>query len=79
MPTIVSMERNIQLGSRVYLRNAICGEPGCVMRFTPSGKAVVSWPDLQEVGETKHDPSALVLDEGFTVRQIELAFDEVAA
>ena len=73
------MESNIQLGSRVYLRNAICGEPGCVVRFTPYGKAIVSWPDLSEVGETKHDPSALVLDEAFTVRQLSLDYEDVAA
>ena len=37
------MERIIQLGSRVYLKNAIAGEPGCVVGFDRRGYALVEW------------------------------------
>ena len=72
------MERTIQLGSRVYLRNAICGEPGCVVGFE-RGRAVVEWPDMMEMGQTRHRIETLVIDEAFQVYQRDLDFGEMAA
>jgi hypothetical protein len=35
---------------------------------------------MQEIGRwTAHDPESLVVDEAFTVTQLDLSFDEVAA
>jgi len=73
------MHAPIQLGSRVYLRNAIAGDPGCVMEFDRRGRAGVEWPDLIEVGRTFHRLETLVLDEGFHVEQLGLEFDQAAA
>ena len=50
-----------------------------VTRFDPHGKAIIFWPDMPELArETAHDPSSLVIDEAFTVRQLDL-FEEIAA
>ena len=78
----MGMERNSQIGigSRVYLKNAICGEPGCVTGVTRGGKALVEWIDMPEIGrETEHRLDSLVLDEGFTVRQLDISFESQAA
>jgi len=74
------MVASIQHGSRVYLRNAICGVPGCVMDFNRKGQALVDWSaDMPEIGRwTAHDPDSLIIDEAFTVHQLDL-FEEVAA
>ncbi len=75
------METNspIRVGSRIYLANCIAGEPGVVTRFDGSGKAVVFWPDMPELArETTHNLESLILDEAFTVRQLDL-FNEIAA
>jgi len=71
---------SIILGSRVYLRLAVCGEPGCVMDFDKNGRALVDWSaDMPEIGRlTAHDLDTLVVDESFTVRQLDL-FEEIAA
>jgi hypothetical protein len=65
----------------VYLRGAICGQPGCVTSFDRGGKALVDWSaDMPEIGRlTAHVPDTLVLDEAFTVKQLGLDFDEIAA
>lgn len=69
----------IRIGSRVYLRNAIAGDPGCVMSFD-HGKAVVEWADMPELGRhTRHALDSLVLDESFIVSQLDIAFEEQAA
>ncbi len=74
------MESNvtIRLGSRVYLRNAIAGDPGCVTGFTRSGKALVEWYDLDIGRPTEHALSSLVIDEGFRVEQLGLEFERAA-
>ena len=70
----------IRIGSRVYLRNAIAGEPGMIMRFESRGRAVIYWPDLPELArETTHSIDSLVVDEAFKVEQLGLAFEEQAA
>lgn len=70
----------IRIGSRVYLRNAIAGEPGVVMGFERGGKALVDWTDLPEIGRwTSHVIDTLVVDESFRVTQLGLAFEEQAA
>jgi hypothetical protein len=74
------MVASIQHGSRVYLRNAICGEPGCVCGFSRNGKAKVEWFDLPEMGVTEHSLDSLIVDESFTIRQLDLfQFAERAA
>ena len=57
----------IRVGDRVYLRNAIAGEPGCLVGFDRYGRAEIHWPDMPELGHnTFHAPDTLVLDEGYT-------------
>ncbi len=74
------MAASIQAGSRVYLHNAVCGEPGCVCGFSRNGKAQVEWFDLPEMGVTEHTLDSLVVDETFSVRQLDLFnFAEIAA
>lgn len=71
---------SINLGSRVYLRFAVAGEPGCVCAFDKKNRACVEWIDLPEVGRTWHDLDNLIVDEAFTVRQLDLfEFEELAA
>ena len=74
------MDARINLGDRVYLKIAIAGDPGCVVAFDRKGRALVDWSfDMPELNRwTSHDPSSLVVDESFTVRQLDL-FDEIAA
>ncbi len=78
--SIASMETNspIRIGSRVYIRNCVAGEPGCVVAFS-RGKAVVEWYDLDLGRPTEHDPASLVLDESFRVMQLGLDFESQAA
>ena len=77
------MERSskIRLGSRVYLRTAIAGDPGCVVGFTRSGKALVDWSlDMPEIDHpTEHDPINLIVDEAFQIKQLGFEFEEIAA
>ena len=40
------MDARINLGDRVYLKIAVAGDPGCVIGFDRSGKAIVEWYDL---------------------------------
>jgi hypothetical protein len=65
----------------VYLRGCIAGEPGCVVGFDRRGRALVDWSmDMPELGRnTTHDPGSLVVDQAFTVRQLDLDFSEIAA
>ena len=72
------MGATLQLGSRVYLKNAVAGEPGVVCSFE-HGKAVIEWPDMLEAGRTKHDPESLVVDEAFKVEQLSLDYGELVA
>lgn len=72
----MEMLPKIEVGSRVYLRNAIAGEPGVVTKLAPRGRCWVIWPDMPEIGrETFHSADSLVVDEGFTVKQLGLAFE----
>jgi hypothetical protein len=74
------MEQAIHLGSRVYLKLAIAGEPGIVCGFGSNGKVHVEWLDMLEVGVTAHSPDSLIVDETFSVRQLDLfEFAQVAA
>ena len=62
------------------MKLAICGEPGCVMGFDRYGRALVDWVDLPELGRwTTHTVDSLIIDEAFTVTQLDLAFNEQAA
>ena len=74
------MEQAINVGSRIYLRSCIAGEPGCVVGWNRKGWAEIYWPDLYaEMGHnTFHDPNTLIIDEAFVVRQLNL-FEEIAA
>jgi hypothetical protein len=74
------MDARINLGSRVYIRIAVAGVPGVVSGFK-GGKVLVDWSaDMPEIGRwTAHDPESLIVDEAFTVKQLGLAFEEVAA
>lgn len=69
----------IQVGTRVYLAIAVAGEPGCVVAFDRTGKAIVHWPDLGLDHNTHHSLDSLVVDEAFTVKQYALDFEEMAA
>ena len=75
------MSASIILGARVYLRLAVCGEPGCVMDFDRRGRALVDWSaDMPEIGRlTAHDPDTLIVDEAFRVRQLGFEFESAAA
>lgn len=74
------MDARIKVGSRIYLRNAICGEPGMVTRFDARGRAVIFWPDMPELArETTHSVDSLVLDEAFKISQLGFDFGEIAA
>ena len=76
----MSVTNPIRIGSHVYLRNAIVGEPGCVMGIDRRGRAEVYWPDLPELGRnTFHSIDSLEVDSGFMVSQIALDFEEIAA
>jgi len=58
----------IQVGSRVYLRNAVAGEPSVVVKLR-GDRAHVHWPDLPEIDEpTSHKLDSLIVDEGFMAR-----------
>ena len=74
----VSATATIRIGSRVYLRNCVAGEPGCVVAFE-RGKAVVTWPDMPEQQDTRHAVETLEIDTGFRVTQLGLDFGEMAA
>jgi hypothetical protein len=80
MGTVTTMaEQNpIRVGSRVYLRNCVAGEPGCVVGFS-RGKAEVYWPDLDLGRNTFHAIETLEVDTGFVIRQLGLDFEEAAA
>lgn len=70
----------IQVGSRVYLRNAIAGEPGIVHEIDRKGYAKVEWIDIPELGRwTSHSLDSLVLDESFSVSQLGFDFERLAA
>lgn len=72
------MDASIKVGDRVYLANAIAGEPGVVVRITGL-TGYVTWPDMPEITEpTKHKLDTLVVDEGFVARS-NLDFETAAA
>lgn len=68
------MAQEIKLGSRVYLKFCIAGDPGCVVGFDRKGKAIVEWVDLDLGKNTSHHLENLVLDEAFQVTQKEFDF-----
>lgn len=75
----VSEYTTIRVGSRVYLRNCIAGEPGVVIGFERR-KILVEWIDMPEIGRpTKHSPDSLVIDTAFVVSQLGFDFGEMAA
>ena len=76
--TILSMGASIQLGARVYLKNAICGFPGCVVGWDRKGNAIVFWDDLDLGRNTSHSVDSLVVDEAFVVHQLALFGEEAA-
>lgn len=70
----------IRVGSRVYLRNCVAGEPGCVVGFDSRGRAEVMWLDMPELGRTTfHAVDSLEVDTGFVVSQYGFESGEVAA
>lgn len=73
-----AMSASIQVGDRVYLANAVAGEPGVVVVISGE-KAEVHWPDLPELARnTKHRLNTLILDEGFMARS-KLDYETAAA
>ena len=74
----MAVTNTIRVGSRVYLRNCVAGDPGCVIGFE-RGKAVVTWPDMPEQRDTRHSPDSLVIDTAFVVSQKQFDFGEMAA
>jgi hypothetical protein len=80
MTVIAMTERSeIEIGTRVYLKFAIAGDPGCVVGFDARGRALVEWYDLDLGHRTAHDPANLVVDQAFRVAQFHLDFEDVAA
>ena len=75
------MSASILQGSRVYLKNAVAGEPGVVHEIDRRGYASVEWVDVPEIGRwLRHHVDTLVVDEAFTVRQLDLfSLDEELA
>ena len=61
------------------MKLAVAGDPGCVIGFDRTGKAMVEWYDLDLGRPTHHDLDMLILDEGFHVSQLGFDFDEIAA
>lgn len=72
---------SINRGARVYLKIAVCGEPGCIMGFDRRGRALVDWSaDMPEINRlTAHDLDSLIVDEAFTVRQLGFDYESLAA
>ena len=59
------MVAELQIGSKVYIRKAIAGEPGVIVRME-DGAAIVEWADLPEGAHlTVHLVDELVPDESF--------------
>ena len=75
------MSASIKVGSRIYLRHCIAGEPGIVVSIDAKGRARIHWPDLYaEMGrDTFHAVDSLVVDESFRVSQLGFDFGEIAA
>lgn len=65
----------------MYLKLCVAGEPGCVVGFDRRGRALVDWSlDMPEIGRcTAHALDTLVVDEAFTVSQLDLDFNDIAA
>jgi len=77
--TACMMGASIQVGTRVYIATCVAGEPGIVHEIDRKGCAKVEWVDLPELGRwTTHSLDTLIVDESFSVRQLDL-FDEIAA
>lgn len=56
---------SLQLGSKVYVREAVAGEPGVIVRLE-DGAAIVEWADLPHGAHlTAHLVDELVPDESF--------------
>lgn len=72
------MSTPTKIGDRVYLANAVAGEPGIVVSLE-RGKAKVEWPDMAEIGVTSHRIDTLVVDESYVVTQLGLDFKPIAA
>ena len=72
------MADTFQIGSKVYLRNCIAGDPG-VVREISQGVAKVDWPDMPEVGRTKHKLDSLIVDESFVLKDLAVDFEQTAA
>ena len=66
----MSASTTIRIGSRVYLKIAIAGDPGCITSFDKRGRAIVDWYDLGI--STRHYPDNLIVDEAFQVLQLDL-------
>jgi hypothetical protein len=72
------MDASIEVGDRVYLANAIAGEPGVVVMIKGL-TGYVTWPDMPEIAEpTKHKLDTLVVDAGFVARS-NLDYETAAA
>lgn len=52
-----------------------------MMGFDRQGRALVDWSaDMPEINRlTSHSTEDLVIDEAFTITQLDLSFDDVAA
>lgn len=72
------VNNQIRVGSRVYLKTCIAGEPGCVVEIDRHGRANVQWSDIPDMGWTAHNPDSLVVDESFRTTQLGFAFEEAA-
>lgn len=55
----------LQLGSKVYVKEAVAGDPGVIVRME-DGAAIVEWADLAHGAHlTAHPVAELVPDESF--------------
>jgi len=62
------MDARIEIGARVFLRNAVAGEPGVIVKLY-GDRALVEWPDLNLGRPTKHSIDSLVLAEAYNEAQ----------
>ena len=62
---LTRMVAELQLGSKVYVKEAVAGEPGVIVRLE-DGAAIVEWADLPNGAHlTAHLVDELVPDESF--------------
>ena len=77
---VMCYRSRIKLGSRVYMRNAVCGDRVLLKDSIDSDALWLIGSTSQRLGRlTTHDLDTLIVDELFKCKQFCLEFDRVAA